>query len=167
MILRQGEILFRQGDEGRLYRLNKGLLKVIRLQSDGSPLLFNLLSEGELFPHHSLLSPQPCYGTAIAMTDSDVTILPAKDWYNELEQYPEKYREVALSLQNTLRGIQQRVGFLTAPTAERIPLLRNWLHQRFSEASIEQLLTQEEIGQLLGLTRETVNRWLRKERNTM
>jgi CRP-like cAMP-binding protein len=145
MRLNRGEILFRQGESGNLFRLEKGLIKVVRVQSDGSPLLFNLLVPGELFPHHSLLSPHPYFATAIAVIPSEVTPVPAEDWYRKLEQEPHQYRQVALYLQQTLRLIQERM-----------------FQRRFSDQTLEELLTQEEIGQLLGLTRETVNRLMRK-----
>ncbi|GGA43076.1 Crp/Fnr family transcriptional regulator [Kroppenstedtia guangzhouensis] len=163
MQLHRGEILFRQGEIGNLYRLESGLLKVVRIRPDGSSLLFNLLVPGEMFPHHSLISPQPYFATCIAVTDSQVKPIPAQSWYKNLEQDPAQYREVALSLQNTLRLVQQRMAFVTAPTRDRISLFREWLSRHFRGQPVEQLLTQEEIGQLVGLSRETVNRQLRKE----
>jgi CRP/FNR family cyclic AMP-dependent transcriptional regulator len=162
MRLNRGEILFRQGESGNLFRLEKGLIKVVRVQSDGSPLLFNLLVPGELFPHHSLLSPHPYFATAIAVIPSEVTPVPAEDWYRKLEQEPHQYRQVALYLQQTLRLIQERMEWTTAPSHQRLTLLRRWFQRRFSDQTLEELLTQEEIGQLLGLTRETVNRLMRK-----
>lgn len=89
--------------------------------------------------------------------------IPAESWYESLERDPVQYRDVALSLQNTLRLVQQRMAFVTAPTRDRIPLFREWLSRHFREQPVEQLLTQEEIGQLVGMSRETVNRQLRKE----
>ncbi|PTX64338.1 CRP-like cAMP-binding protein [Melghirimyces profundicolus] len=162
MILHRGEVLFRQGETGDLYRLKSGLLKVVRLRPDGSSLLFNLLVPGEFFPHHSLLSPQPYFATAIAVISSEVEAVPAREWYDSLEKDPVKYREVAVQLQHTLRIIQQRLNIATAPAKERIPLLREWFRRHFGSQSVEEMLTQEEIGQLIGMSRETVNRQLRK-----
>ncbi|WP_142506303.1 Crp/Fnr family transcriptional regulator [Melghirimyces algeriensis] len=162
MILHRGEVLFRQGEMGDLYRLKNGLMKVVRVQPNGSSLLFNLLVPGELFPHHSLLSPQPYFATAIAVTNSEVEPVSIQSWYTSLEKDPLKYREVALALQHTLRIVQQRMNFVTAPSHERISLLREWLAQYFRDQPVEELLTQEEIGQLVGMSRETVNRQLKK-----
>ncbi|MDR6226137.1 Crp/Fnr family transcriptional regulator [Desmospora profundinema] len=164
MRLHRGEILFRQGESGNLYRLEKGLIKVVRLQSDGSSLLFNLLVPGEFFPHHSLLSPHPYFATAIAVIPSEVTVVPADSWYQELEKNPHQYRQVALHLQTTLRSIQERMDWTTAPSSQRLTLLRQWFQHRFPAEPLEERLTQEEIGQLLGLTRETVNRLMRKSK---
>lgn len=55
MILHKGETLFRQGVSGPLYRLRKGMLKIVRLHEDGTPTLVNLIVPGETIPHHSLI----------------------------------------------------------------------------------------------------------------
>lgn len=164
MILHKGEVLFHQGERGDLYRLKRGVIKTVRLQEDGTSVLFNLLVPGEIFPHHSLISPQPYFASAVAVTTCEVERIPAHDWYRRLEEHPETYRDVAMILQDTLRRIQRRIELTTAPTSRRLSLLRNWLSSYCPGLAVEDLLTQEEIGQLVGLSRETVNRLMRKKR---
>ncbi|MFM1652219.1 Crp/Fnr family transcriptional regulator [Brevibacillus sp. B_LB10_24] len=164
MILHKGEVLFRQGENGPLYKVMSGLLKVVRLQEDGMPLLFNLLLPGELIPHHSLITPKEYHGTAIALMTTEVEVIPAEAWYQELDEHPEIYREVALSLQGKLRMMQQRIDQLTPSSPKkRLDLLQRWFDQYFQGISINQLLTQEEVGQLIGVRRETVNRLMRQK----
>ena len=67
MILHKGDVLFRQGEDGPLYFIKTGLLKVVRLEEDGTPFLFNIIVPGETIPHHSLISPKEYHGTAIAL----------------------------------------------------------------------------------------------------
>lgn len=165
MILHKGEVLFRQGERGPIYRLHDGLLKVMRLQADGTMAVVNLLEPGECFPHHSLLSPKEYFGTAIALVTCEVEVIPADDWYRWLEEDPLRYRDVASVLQDRLRVMQQRIDHLLAPTPkERFHRLEAWFRQRFPAWEMTELLTQEEIGQLIGVRRETVNRLLRRER---
>ncbi|MFC4766554.1 Crp/Fnr family transcriptional regulator [Effusibacillus consociatus] len=164
MTLHKGEVLFRQGEVGPLYRLRSGLLKVIRLQEDGTPFLFNLLLPGEIFPHHSLITPKEYHGTAVAVIDCKVEVIEAEEWYRQLQQNPEQYREVALLLQSKLRTMQERIDQITTVSAhKRLQLLRQWLTKYVHETQIEEMLTQEEIGQLIGIRRETVNRLMRKD----
>jgi len=161
--LHKGEVLFHQGDNSLLYRLQSGLLKVVRIQSDGSQFLFNLLTPDEMFPHHSLVTPQPNFGTAIAVLDSHIEPIPAAEWYAELEANPQRYREIAISLQEKLRIMQQRIDMLaTIPASRRLDALREWFSNRFEDIPLEQLLTQEEISQFIGLRRETINRLLNR-----
>jgi len=165
MRLNKGETLFRQGESGPLYRIGEGLLKVVRIDPDGTPFIFNILAAGEMIPHHSLISPKEYHGTAIALTACEITVIPAQDWYGEMERDPAKYREAAVLLQSKLRMMQQRIDQLTAiEPAARLKRLSRWFASCVPDAVLTELLTQEEIGQLLGLRRETVNRLLRRLR---
>lgn len=162
MIIHKGEIVFRQGERGPLFRLKSGLLKIVRVHEDGHMIVVNLIVAGEVIPHHSLVSEQPYHGTAIALTTSELEVIPSRDWYEELAAHPEKALEIAALLQSRLRLMQQRIDQLTRTTpAEKLLKLQEWLQGLTGTANISELLTQDEIGQLIGLRRETVNRLLR------
>lgn len=162
MILHKGEILFRQGDTGPLYHLHKGLLKIVRIQEDGNAYLVNLIVPGETIPHHSLISPGPCFGTAIALTTCEIEVIPSAAWYHALSEQPAKYRDIALLLQNKVRMMQERMDQMTETNpAERLRRLQGWMEGYLAPEKMTDVLTQSEIGQLIGLRRETVNRFLR------
>jgi len=102
------------------------------------------------------------HGTAIALIDSEVEVLPSADWYRGLQANPERYREISVLLQDKLRMMQKRIDQLTAVSpADKISLFQNWLQTFIPGIQIAEILTQEEIGQFIGLRRETVNRLLR------
>lgn len=160
--LHKGEVLFRQGETGPLYHVKSGLLKIVRVHEDGSLILVNIVVAGEVIPHHSLVSPKQYHGTAIALVSSEVDLLPADEWYAELAANPDKCMEIALLLQSKLRMMQQRIDQLTqVKPAEKLHKLQEWFEDYISPATITDILTQDEIGQLIGLRRETVNRLLR------
>lgn len=163
MILHKGEILFHQGDEGAyLYKIKSGLFKVTRLHENGNMVLFNILYPGETVPHHSLISAKETHGTAIALVKSEVEPISAEEWYRELEEDPKKPLEVAKLLQAKVRFMQERLDHLTVGTpSERLELLTKWLNSYVHGLPLTEYLTQEEIGQLIGVRRETVNRLLR------
>ncbi|TVY10858.1 Crp/Fnr family transcriptional regulator [Paenibacillus cremeus] len=164
MILHKGETLFRQGESGPLFHLRSGLLKIVRVHPDGAQLLVNVIVPGETIPHHSLLSPAPYYGTALALTTCEIELLPAAQWYQELEQSPERYRSIALQLQDKLRMMQRRIDQLSevSPT-ERLLKLQAWFQTYIPAIPLTDMLTQDEIGQFIGLRRETINRLLRSQ----
>ncbi|NQF16124.1 Crp/Fnr family transcriptional regulator [Brevibacillus sp. HB1.3] len=164
MILHKGEVLFRQGETGPLYHLKSGLLKIVRVHADGALTLVNIIVPDEIIPHHSLMSPNPYYGTAIALVTCEIEVLSALDWYRHLDDHPEKCRDIALQLQGKLRMMQQRIDQLTEVSpAEKLRKLQLWFQTFIPVASLSELLTQDEIGQLIGLRRETVNRLLRAQ----
>jgi CRP/FNR family cyclic AMP-dependent transcriptional regulator len=164
LILHKGDILFRQGEEGPLFYIKSGLLKVVRLQEDGHPFLFNIIVPGETIPHHSLISPKEYHGTAIALVKTEVEVIPSTVWYEKLHTHPESYAKIAMQLQNKLRMMQERIDQLTTVSPmERLELLQHWFASYVKDTPIHQILTQAEIGQLIGLRRETVNRLLRDQ----
>lgn len=163
MILHKGEVLFRQGDGCEfLFKVKSGLFKVTRLHENGNMVLFNILYPGEMVPHHSLISPKEAHGTAVAMMRSEVEAVPAAAWYQQLREDPYKAMDIAVLLQEKVRFMQTRLDHLTVGTpAERLELLTRWFDEYSHGAALTELLTQEEIGQLIGVRRETVNRLLR------
>lgn len=164
MILHKGETLFRQGESGPLYYLTSGLLKIVRNHEDGNTVLVNIIVPNETIPHHSLISPKPYYGTAIALVTCEIQVLSAAEWYRELEGNPDKSHAIALQLQDKLRMMQQRIDQLTQVTpAEKLRKLQSWFKTYIAPAALTDVLTQDEIGQFIGLRRETVNRLLRAQ----
>jgi CRP/FNR family cyclic AMP-dependent transcriptional regulator len=164
MILHKGETLFRQGESGPLFHLRSGLLKILRVHQDGVQILVNIIVPDETIPHHSLISPNPYYGTAIALTTCEVQVLTAEEWYRELEITPDRYKSIAAQLQDKLRMMQRRIDQLTeVSSAEKLRKLQSWFHSYIPGTSLTDLLTQDEIGQFVGLRRETVNRLLKSQ----
>ncbi|WP_256759374.1 Crp/Fnr family transcriptional regulator [Cohnella sp. WQ 127256] len=164
MKLHKGQVLFHQGDTGPLYHLKSGLLKIIRLHEDGTPILVNIIVPGEIIPHHSLISPNINYGTAVALVTCDIEVLPSAEWYQSLDNNPDKCRSIALLLQEKLRMMQKRIDQLTEVTpAGKLQKLQAWFNSYITQKDITDVLTQDEIAQFIGLRRETVNRLLRSQ----
>ncbi|MDF2726143.1 MAG: cAMP-binding protein, partial [Paenibacillus sp.] len=136
MLLHKGETLFRQGDTGPLFNLKSGLLKIVRVHQDGSQFLVNIIVPGETIPHHSLISPKPYHGSAIALMTCEVEVIPAAEWYEELERDPARCHTIALLLQDKLRMMQQRIDQLTEVTpAEKLRKLQAWFATYISPAT--------------------------------
>lgn len=164
MKLHKGDVLFRQGDSGSLYRIKSGLLKIVRIHEDGTQLLMNIIVAGEVIPHHSVVSPNQNHGTAIALVPCEVEVLSAKEWYDMLENNPAYYRDIALMLQDKLRMLQERIDQLTQDTPmAKLTKLQEWFSGYIAPLQLTDILTQDEIGQLIGLRRETVNRLLKAQ----
>ncbi|SEN57576.1 Crp/Fnr family transcriptional regulator [Paenibacillus sp. OV219] len=167
MILHKGEVLFRQGEYGSLFHLKSGMLKIVRVHEDGSQFIVNIIVPGETIPHHSLISPNPYNGSAVALVTCEVDVLPEAPWYEALKQDAQRCLDIAQQLQNKLRMMQQRIDQLTEVTpAEKLRKLESWFQLYIAPATLTELLTQDEIGQLIGLRRETINRLLRSQKRS-
>ena len=164
MRLHRGATLFRQGETGPLYHLKSGLLKVIRIHEDGTTTLVNIIVPNEIIPHHSLISPNPYFGTAIALITCEIEVLNAREWYQQLQNNPDRCRTIALQLQEKLRMMQHRIDQLTeVSAADKLRKLQAWFEFYIAPTTLTEVLTQDEIGQFIGLRRETVNRLLRAQ----
>ncbi|CJB07283.1 Uncharacterised protein [Streptococcus pneumoniae] len=90
--------------------------------------------------------------------------ITSSEWYERLQANPESYANIAMQLQSKLRMMQQRIDQLTTVSPkERLHRLQEWFTLYLGDIPIYEILTQTEIGQLIGIRRETVNRLLREQ----
>ncbi|SHF39609.1 regulatory protein, crp family [Seinonella peptonophila] len=98
-----------------------------------------------------------------SITQCEVKRISADEWYQSLSDETKKYKEVAMILQENLRKMQRRLDLTMLPSKDRLLLFHKIMNEYCTDYKLKELLTQEEIGQFLGLSRETVNRLLNKE----
>jgi CRP/FNR family transcriptional regulator, cyclic AMP receptor protein len=163
----RGERLFQEGDDGdRLYVVLDGKIKLTRSSADGRENLTSVLGPGEMFGELSLFDPRPRTMGAVAVTDARLAALA----HDELRSWLADRPDVAMHL---LRALVQRLRrtndvlsdlvFTDVPGRVAKALLD--LAQRFGTQEegglqVNHDLTQEELAQLVGASRETVNKAL-------
>jgi CRP/FNR family transcriptional regulator, cyclic AMP receptor protein len=145
--LTRGKRLFDEGDPGdRLYVILEGKIKLTRAASDGRENLLSVLGPGEMFGELSLFDPRPRTASATALTDTRLAAM-AHD---------------ALRLRRT-NDVMADLVFTDVPGRVARALLD--LADRFGQprgagVDVHHDLTQEELAQLVGASRETVNKAL-------
>ncbi|MGH8867277.1 MAG: Crp/Fnr family transcriptional regulator [Actinomycetes bacterium] len=177
--LRRGDLLFSEGEAGdSLYVITDGKLKLGRSSVDGRENLLAVLGPGEMFGELSLFDPGPRTATATALTDTELVALG----HDHLRPWLAGRPEVALQL---LQALAQRLRRTNANLADlvfsdvpgRVAKALLDLSERFGVPQddgvhVAHELTQEELAQLVGASRETVNKaladfaargWLRLE----
>lgn len=163
----KGNILFAEGDEGdHLYVILEGKLKLGTSSSDGRENLLSILGPGEMFGELSLFDPGPRTSSVTAVTDAKLLTLGQKELIPWLAENPVVALHLLGRLAQRLRRTNEAVGdlvFSNVPGRVAKALLD--LGERFGKQSSEGLyvnhdLTQEELAQLVGASRETVNKAL-------
>jgi CRP-like cAMP-binding protein len=165
--LGRGQVLFREGDTGdKLYVVADGKVKLGRTSSDGRENLLAVLGPGEMFGELSLFDPGPRTATATAVTDTRIYSLG----HTELTTWVQGRPEVALSMlkqiSSRLRRTNEVIGDLVfSDVPGRVAKALLDLASRFGVESDDGVhvghdLTQEELAQLVGASRETVNKAL-------
>jgi len=163
----KGSILFKEGDDGEhLYVIIEGKLKLGTSSGDGRENLLSILGPGEMFGELSLFDPGPRTSTATSVTDAKVLSLSHGKVIPWLKQNPDVALQLLARLAQRLRRTNEAVGDLVfSDVPGRVAKALIDLGERFGKTTAEGLLvnhdlTQEELAQLVGASRETVNKAL-------
>ena len=165
--LSKGQILFKEGQEGdRLYVVVQGKLKLGTASGDGRENLLSILGPGEMFGELSLFDPEPRTSTATAVTDARLVSLAHEAVIGLVTTHPQTSLELLRRLAQRLRKSNEILADLVfADVPGRVAKAIMDLGERFGSQKEDGLhvnhdLTQEELAQLVGASRETVNKAL-------
>jgi CRP/FNR family transcriptional regulator, cyclic AMP receptor protein len=163
----RGHTLFEEGAPGnRLYVVTDGKIKLGRTSPDGRENLLAILGRGEMFGELSLFDPGPRTATATAVTDATLFQLGHDDLQPWLTGRPEVAAQLLAALARRLRRTNEAMADLVfSDVPGRVAKRLLDLAQRFGVETPDGLrvthdLTQEELAQLVGASRETVNKAL-------
>ena len=165
---RTREIVLRKGDPAmQMYVIAKGRLKAITAGAEGRQAALSIMGPGEVFGEVALLDGEPRSATITALEPCELIILNRNGFYHFLERNPSAAIGLLQVLARRLRRLSERVEdstFLEIPGRLAKALVR--LAQRYGRdvgdgTRIELKLSQQELGDLVGATRESVNKQLR------
>ena len=165
--LRRGEVLFNEGDSGdRLYILLTGKVKLGHTSVDGRENLLAVLGPGEVVGELTLFDQGPRSTTATAVAPSELLALEHNQLMGFIDPHPtlakDMLRALAVRLRRTNIALADLV-FSDVPGRVAKALLD--LAERFGAPTEDGIhvphdLTQEELAQLVGASRETINKSL-------
>ncbi len=158
--LSSGETLFREGDSSnRLVIIRFGSLKLVRFGSDGQQYLLDTLFPGDFYGGDQLFSESHCRETGIAAEDLGICTIASSDIRSLMLSDPHIGLRVMSYLNAKLEQYRLQVEMLaTKSVQKRLAMFLLERTRRTGGASV--LLSQEEIGSAIHLTKETVNRKL-------
>jgi CRP-like cAMP-binding protein len=165
--LRRGEVLFREGQPGdRVYVIADGKIKLGHTSQDGRETLIAVLGPGEMLGVLALFDPGPRAATATAIAPTRLLELRHDDLTGILDGRPQLSSQLLQSLARRLRRTNAALADLVfSDVPGRVAKALLDLAKRFGEPVDEGVrlvhdLTQEELAQLVGASRETVNKAL-------
>jgi CRP-like cAMP-binding protein len=165
--LSRGQVLFKEGDEGdRLFVVVDGKLKLGTTSNDGRENLLSILGPGDMFGELSLFDPGPRTATATAVVDSKLLALAHDQVIGWVKEHPQVSLQLLGRLAQRLRKANDVLSDLVfADVPGRVAKAIIELGDRFGTEKDDGLhvnheLTQEELAQLVGASRETVNKAL-------
>ena len=165
--VRAGTTIFQKGDPGDcLFAVCSGTIRISSHSADGKDAVLNLIQAGEIFGEIALLDGRPRTAGAQAISDCELMVIDRRDFMPRITSEPGLALRLIEVLCARLRRTSQQVEdmtFLDLPARLAKTLLwlaANAVGGRFT-------LTQRELGEIIGMTRESINKQLRawEERN--
>jgi CRP/FNR family cyclic AMP-dependent transcriptional regulator len=163
----RGESVFTEGEQGdTLFIVMTGKIKIGRRAADGRENMLSVMGPSDMFGELSLFDPGPRTATASVLTDARLASLAhsaLRPWISDRPEIAEQLlRVLARRLRRTNDALADLI-FTDVPGRVAKALLG--LAERFGNEDGEGLrvhhdLTQEELAQLVGASRETVNKAL-------
>ena len=168
-----GATLFVEGQACRgIYILCKGRVKLSATSSEGQTLRFKSAKPGEVLGLNATVSGTPYDTTAETGQACQLNFVKQAEFLQFLKEHGDACMQAAIHLSRECQqAYQQLRSFVMRSAPERIArLMLDWSHAQSGMATahgIKVALTHDEIGQIIGMSRETVTRTLanfRKQR---
>lgn len=162
------QVIFQKGDPGdRLYAILKGKVGISTSSEQGKEIVLNILEPGDVLGEIALLDGKERTAGAAAMEATELLVIERADFLPFLEKRPKLCIKLMGVLCERLRwtsGMIEDTMFLDIPhrLAKRLHTLVGQFGVKGPDGiSIDMKLSQESLGQMLGATRESVNKGLR------
>ena len=170
---RTNEVIFNKGGPGdRLYAILSGRVGINTVSREGKELFLNILDPGEVFGEIAVLDGMERTAGAKAMQPTKLVGIGRAELLQFLEQHPRLCLRLIEVLCERLRwtsDIIENTIFLQSPRrlAKRLLTLVERLGRPVEPGNdragirIDMKLSQEDLGNMLGVTRESINTGLR------
>lgn len=159
--LKDKEILFLEGDpKTGVFILGEGTVLISKLTESGEESLINVLGEGEIFPHTGFFDNSPFPGTATAKKDVTVLAIPIDGFENLIKSHPELAFRMIQVMNKKIIYFQRKLNEILSLNVEaRLKAALAHLQEVHGDTI---RLTHQELGNIIGSTRETISRQLKK-----
>ncbi|MFC1816685.1 Crp/Fnr family transcriptional regulator [Thermodesulfobacteriota bacterium] len=164
----KGDVLFRKGSEGTaLYIIQEGVIKIVLPSRLGDERIVAIFSAGDFFGEMALLDGIPRSADAVAIKPSKLLLLNRSDFLRFLKQSEAAIEKILSSLSMRLRktdDLLEEASFLNIPARLAKKLLEigeAFGHKDGEATEIHLKLSQKELADMVGATRESINKELR------
>jgi len=164
----KGDVLFRKGSEGTaLYIIQEGAIKIVLPSRLGDERIVTIFSSGDFFGEMALLDGMPRSADAVAIKPSKLLLLNRSDFLRFLKKSDAAIEKILSSLSMRLRktdDLLEDTSFLNIPARLAKNLLEigeTFGHKDGEMVEINLRLSQKELADMVGATRESINKELR------
>jgi CRP/FNR family transcriptional regulator len=166
---KKGEMIFFEGEEGEgLFLLETGKIKLTKMVESGDEQILTIIKPGNIFAEVVLFGNADYPATAVALEDSKLNLIRSQDMEKLIQDKPSIAVKLLNVMSKRLRRAQKLVRDMglkdtTCRTANLlIYLAEEYGQEQSGKIRIDLKLTQEELANMIGTTRETISRVLNK-----
>ncbi len=161
-----GSALFREGDPGdSLHIVVEGAVRILVVSPAGGEMTIAMLGPGDFVGHLALLDGRPRSAGAVASLATKTLIVTRDAFAEWLSSRPKAALALLESMSLTLRRTDETLADLTLldlPHRLAKRLLALAAGQAASRGAPRLRVTQAELASMLGVSRESVNKQLRR-----
>ncbi|MGP8095072.1 MAG: Crp/Fnr family transcriptional regulator [Candidatus Sulfotelmatobacter sp.] len=160
----RGAMLFIEGQQPRgVFVLCTGKVKLSTTSREGKTIITKISEPGDVLGLNAVVSGRPYEVTAEMMEPGQANFVPRDSLLQLMKDFPEVALRLAQQLSRNYFTAYEEVrtlGLAVSPSEKFAKLLLSWstVPQTDGTSQLKLTLTHEEIGELIGTTRETVSR---------
>ena len=163
--LKRGATLFSKGDPGNsLCAVISGTVKMSISSPDGRSAIFNLIGPGEIFGEIAVLDGQSRTADATANTNCEIFVIDRREFLPFVRSHPElamKFIELLCAKLRWTSDQVEQVILQNLPGRLASALIRLADKHKLAPGDRTIAVTQQEISEMVGMTRESINKQLR------
>jgi CRP-like cAMP-binding protein len=163
--LKRGTTIVSKGDPGNsLIAVISGTVKISVTSPDGRSAILNLIGPGEIFGEVAVLDGHARTADAIANTNCEIYVIDRRDFIPFVQSQPAlamKFIELLCTRLRRTSDQVEEVILLNLPGRLASALLRLTEKHKLEPAGRTIAITQQEISEMVGMTRESINKQLR------
>jgi CRP-like cAMP-binding protein len=163
--LKRGATICSKGDPGNsLVAVISGTVKISVSSAEGRSAILNLIGPGEIFGEMSVLDGQPRSADATANTNCEIFIIDRREFLPFVRSQPALAMKFIELLCTRLRWTSDQVEQIilqNLPGRLASALIRLTEKHKLAPGGRTIAVTQQEISEMVGMTRESINKQLR------
>jgi len=165
---RTGEVVFRENDDSdTCYVVRSGHARAVREHADGRQITLATFGPGDIFGELAMFDDERRSATVEAVDALDVLGIPGVDMRALLARHPEIALKLVIALGRRLREANERLARQSFQTVQsRVAVVLSDLVDQAraenpsSDAEVLLTITQADVAQLAGSSRESASRFL-------
>jgi len=165
--LKNTMIVLEEDQADTLFIIERGSVKITRLNEDGREVILALLGPSEFFGEMALLDGRGRSANVMALEDTVLFTINRRDFMDVLSRFPSISIQLLKAMTGRLRKSDQQIKSLSLSDAEhRIGITLHRISEdmgvfKLGRVLVHNLPFQQDIANMAGTSRETVSRMLK------